>query len=77
MAMAAIGIATATIGTVIVAIRKAKTALGALATGTIAMGIPAVLVSIKGSRYQFNRYCRTLILNPYFVLMSDVSVGIK
>ena len=27
--------------------------------------------------YQRNRYCRTLILNPYFVKMSDVSVGIK
>ena len=49
--MAAIGIVTAAIWTVIVVIRKAKTALGALATGTIATGITAVLVSIKGSRY--------------------------
>ena len=37
--------------TVIAAIRKTKTALGALPTGTIATGITAVLVSIKGRRY--------------------------
>ena len=46
--MAAIGIVTAATRTVIAAIRKAKTALGALAAGTIAMGITAVLVSIEG-----------------------------
>ena len=51
MAMAAIGIVTAAIRTVIVAIRKAKIALGALATGIISTGIMAVLVSIKGSLY--------------------------
>ena len=51
MTMAAIGIVTAAIGIVVAAIRKAKTALGALSTGTIATGITAVLVSIKGSQY--------------------------
>ena len=38
-------------GTVVAAIREAKTALEALPTGTLATGITAVLVSIKGSRY--------------------------
>ena len=51
MTMAAIGKITATIETAIAAIRKTKAALGALPTGTIATGITAVLVSIKGSRY--------------------------
>ena len=51
MAMAAIGIVTAAIWTVIAAIRKAKTALGALPTGTIATGTTNVLVSIKRGRY--------------------------
>ena len=46
-----IGIVTTTIGTVVAAIKKAKTALGVLPTGTIATEIAAVLVSIKGSRY--------------------------
>ena len=31
----------------------------------------------KFTAYQHNRYCRTLIFNPYFVLMSDTFVGIK
>ena len=51
MPIAVIGIVTDAIGTVIAAIRKTKTVLGALPTGTIATGITAVLVSIKGSRY--------------------------
>ena len=54
MAMAAIGIVTAVIGNVIAAIRKAKTVLRALPTGTIAPGITAVLVSIKKSRYMLS-----------------------
>ena len=29
------------------------------------------------SLYQHNRYCRTLIFNPYFVLMSDTFSGIE
>ena len=51
MSMAAIGIVTAVIETVVAAIRKAKTTLGALLTGIIATGITPVLVSIKGSQY--------------------------
>ena len=51
MAMTSIGIVTAAIGTVVAAIRKTKTALGTLLTGTIATGITAVLVSINESQY--------------------------
>ena len=57
MAMATIGMVTAAIGTVVAAMRKAKTALGAVPTGgTIATEIAAVLVPIKGSRYTATIY---------------------
>ena len=49
--MVAIGMAMATIRTVLAAMRKAKTAVGAVPTRTIATRIAAVLVPIKGSRY--------------------------
>ena len=49
MDMVATGMVTAAIGTVVVALRTAKAALGMVPTGTIAMGIAAVLVPNKGN----------------------------
>ena len=50
MAMAATGMVTAAIGSAVVAMGKAKAATGAVPTGTIATGMAADLVPIKGSR---------------------------
>ena len=50
MVMAATVMVMTVIGSVVAAPRKAKTALGAVLTGTIATGIAAVLVLIKGGR---------------------------
>ena len=50
MAMAPTGMVTAAIGSAVATIGKAKAATGAVPTGTIATGMVADLVPIKGSR---------------------------
>ena len=50
MAMAATGMVTAAIWSAAAAMGKAKAATGAVPTGTIATGMAADLVPIKGSR---------------------------
>ena len=50
MAMAATGMVTAVIGPAVAAMGKAKAAPGAVLTGTIAAGMAADLVPIKGTR---------------------------
>ena len=44
---------------------------------SIATAVGTIAERVSGDGYQHNRYCRTLIFNPYFLLMSDTFVGIK
>ena len=50
MAMAATGMVTAAIGSAVAAMGKAKTVAGVVPTKTIATGMAADLLPIKGSR---------------------------
>ena len=66
MAMAATGIATAAIGSARAVMGKAKAATGVVPTGSIATGIAANLVPMKGSRDMAATYKMRAIIFDYF-----------